>query len=53
MIQSFQPNDINEKVYMCTSIVNNLSKHVSIVTDITYRKKNRKVYEYTIRGTQM
>jgi hypothetical protein len=25
MIQSFQPNDINEKVYMCTPIVNNFS----------------------------
>lgn len=37
-IQSFQPKDINRKVYMCTSIVNNFSNHVSVDTDITYWK---------------
>jgi hypothetical protein len=34
IIQSFQLNNINEKVYMCTSTVNNFSKHVSVDTDI-------------------
>ena len=38
IIKSFHPNNINEKVYTCTSTVNNFSTHVSVDTYITYWK---------------